>query len=93
MPKYWSFSFSISPINEYSVLISFRTDWFDLLAVQQIFTGCLLDAEPSDSIGDISDEVQPSSFKGFLSVCRDHKMMSLAHCDGSKESHKDKHFM
>ena len=33
-PKYWSFSFSISPSNEYSVLISFRTDWFDLLAVQ-----------------------------------------------------------
>ena len=33
-PKYWSFSFSISPSNEYSGLISFRTDWLDLLAVQ-----------------------------------------------------------
>ena len=33
-PKYWSFSFSISPSNEYSGLISFRIDWFDLLAVQ-----------------------------------------------------------
>ena len=33
-PKYWSFSFSISPSNEYSRLISFRIDWFDLLAVQ-----------------------------------------------------------
>ena len=32
--KYWSFSFSISPSNEYSGLISFSTDWFDLLAVQ-----------------------------------------------------------
>ena len=32
--KYWSFSLSISPSNEYSGLISFRTDWFDLLAVQ-----------------------------------------------------------
>ena len=32
--KYWSFSFSISPSNEYSGLISFRIDWFDLLAVQ-----------------------------------------------------------
>ena len=32
-PKYWSFSFSISPSNEYSGLISFRIDWFDLLAV------------------------------------------------------------
>ena len=33
-PKYWSFSFIISPSNEYSGLISFRTDWLDLLAVQ-----------------------------------------------------------
>ena len=33
-PKYWSFSFSISPSNEYSGLISFRMDWFDLLAIQ-----------------------------------------------------------
>ena len=33
-PKYWSFSFSISPSNEYSRIISFRMDWFDLLAVQ-----------------------------------------------------------
>ena len=33
-PKYWSFSFSISPSNAYSGLISFRIDWFDLLAVQ-----------------------------------------------------------
>ena len=33
-PKYWSFSFSISPSNEYSGMISFRIDWFDLLAVQ-----------------------------------------------------------
>ena len=33
-PKYWSFSFSISPSNEYSQLFSFRIDWFDFLAVQ-----------------------------------------------------------
>ena len=33
-PEYWSFSFSISPSNEYSGLISFKIDWFDLLAVQ-----------------------------------------------------------
>ena len=33
-PKYWSFSFSISPSSEYSRLISFRIDWFDLLAIQ-----------------------------------------------------------
>ena len=33
-PKYWRFSFNISPSNEYSGLVSFRTDWFSLLAVQ-----------------------------------------------------------
>ena len=35
-PKYWSFSFNISPSNEYSGLISFRIDWLDLLAVQGV---------------------------------------------------------
>ena len=36
-PKYWSFNFRISPSDEYSGLISFRTDWLDLLAVQRTF--------------------------------------------------------
>ena len=40
-PKYWSFSLSISPPNEYSGLISFRTDWFDLLAVQRTLKSLL----------------------------------------------------
>ena len=40
-PKYWSYSFSISPSNEYSGLISFRISWFDLLAVQGILKGLL----------------------------------------------------
>ena len=35
LPKFWSFSFSISPFNEYSGLVSFRIDWFDLLEVQE----------------------------------------------------------
>ena len=39
--KYWSFSFSISPANEYSGLISFRMDWLDLLAVQGTFKSLL----------------------------------------------------
>ena len=40
-PKYWSFSFSISPSNEYSGQISFRIDWFDLLAVQETLKSLL----------------------------------------------------
>ena len=40
-PNYWSFSFSISPSNEYSGLISFRTDWLDLLAVQRTLKSLL----------------------------------------------------
>ena len=40
-PKYWSFSFSISPSSEYSGLISFRTDWFNLLEVQGILKSLL----------------------------------------------------
>ena len=38
-PKYWSFSFIISPSNEYSGLISFRMDWLDLLAVRRSLKG------------------------------------------------------
>ena len=44
-PKYWSFSFSINPSNEYSGLISFRIDWFHLLAIQ----GTLKSLQPHHS--------------------------------------------
>ena len=40
-PKYWDFSFNISPSNEYSCLISFRIHWFDLFAVQETFKSLL----------------------------------------------------
>ena len=40
-PKYWNFSFSISPSNEYSELISFKIDWLDLLAVQKTLKSLL----------------------------------------------------
>ena len=40
-PKYWSFSFNISPSNEYSGLISFRIDWLDLLAIQETLKSLL----------------------------------------------------
>ena len=45
-PKYWSFSFSISPFSEYSELISFRIDWYDLLAIQETLKSLL---QPHDS--------------------------------------------
>ena len=40
-PNYWSFSFNISPFNEHSELISFRIDWFDVLAVQRTLKSLL----------------------------------------------------
>ena len=49
-PKYWSFSFSISPSNEYSGLISFRMDWLDLLAVQGTLRSLLQHHSPKASI-------------------------------------------
>ena len=49
-PKYWSFSFNISPSNEYSGLISFRTDWLGLLAVQGTLKSLLQHRSPKASI-------------------------------------------
>ena len=49
-PKYWGFSFNISPSNEYSGLISFRIDWFDLLVVQGTLKSLLQLHSPKASI-------------------------------------------
>ena len=49
-PKHWSFSFSISPSNEYSGLISFRIDWFDLLAIQGTLKNLLQHHSPKASV-------------------------------------------
>ena len=49
-PKYWSFSFSISPFNEYSGLISFRMDWLDLLEVQGMLKSLLQNHSSKASI-------------------------------------------
>ena len=49
-PKYWSFSFNISPSNEYSGLMSFRMDWLDLLAVQGTLESLLQHHSPKASI-------------------------------------------
>ena len=62
-PKYWSFSFSISPSNEYSGLISFRIDWFDLLAVQ----------------GTLKSLLQHHSSKGSVLQCSAFFIVQLSH--------------
>ena len=68
-PKYWSFSFSISPSNEYWGLISFRMDWFDLLAVQRILKSLLQHHSSKASI------LQRSTF--FMLVQLSHPYMTI----------------
>ena len=62
-PKYWSFSFSISPSNEYSGLILFRMDWLDLLAVQ----------------GTLQSLLQHHSLKPSILWCSDIYIIQLSH--------------
>ena len=62
-PKYWGFSFSISPSNEYPGLISFRIDWFDLLAVQ----------------GTLTSLFQHHSLKASILQCSAFCMVQLSH--------------
>ena len=62
-PKYWSFSFSISPSNEYSGLISFRMDWLDVLAVQ----------------GTLKSVLQHHSSKASILRCSAFFMVQLSH--------------
>ena len=61
-PKYWSFSFSISPSNEYSGLISFKIDWFDLPAVQ----------------GTLKNLLQHHNLKASVRPCSDFFMVQLS---------------
>ena len=62
-PKYWSFSFSISPSNEYSGLISFRMDWLDLLAVQ----------------GTLKSLLQHHNWKASILLCSAFFVVQLSH--------------
>ena len=62
-PKYWSFSFSISPSNEYSGLTSIKMDWFDLLAVQ----------------GTLKSLLQHHSLKALILQCSAFFMIQLSH--------------
>ena len=63
--RYWSFSFNISPSNEYSGLISFRIDWFDFLAVQGTLKGLL----------------QQHDLKASVHWCSTFFMVQLSHLD------------
>ena len=67
-PKYWSFSFNISPSNEYSGLISFRMDWLDLLAVQGSLKSLLQQHSSKASILQCLAMVQPWLAYGKNSV-------------------------
>ena len=71
-PKYWNFSFSICPSKEYSGLISFRTDWFDLLAVQGTLKSLLQHHSLKASV------LQHSA---FLTVQLSHPYMSTGSLD------------
>ena len=62
-PNYWSFSFSISPSNEYAGLISFRMDWLDLLAVQ----------------GTLKSVLQHHSSKASVLLCSAFFMVQFSH--------------
>ena len=66
-PKYWSFSFSISPFNEFSSLISFRVDWFHLLTVQGTLKSLLQHHNSKASIL----HVQPSFYGPTLTSIHD----------------------
>ena len=60
-PEYWSFSFNISPSNEYSGLISFKIDWFDLLAVQETLKNLLQHRNSKASIFSIQLSLESNS--------------------------------
>ena len=66
-PKYWSFSFSISPSNEYSGLIPFRMDWLDLLAVQGT-----LKSPPAPHFKSINFSVLSFLYNQTLTCIHDH---------------------
>ena len=67
-PKYWSFSFSISPSNDYSGLISFRMDWLDLLAVQ----GTSQDSSPTAQFKSINSLALSFLHSPTLTSIHDH---------------------
>ena len=94
-PKYWSFSFSVSPSNEYSGLISFRIDWLNLLAVQGTLKSVLQHHSLKESIlqhsaffmvllyglTSIHDYWNNHSFD-YMDLYQQHDICFLTHCLG-----------
>ena len=78
-PKYWSFSLSISPSNEYSGLISFRIDWFDLLAVQglsRVLSNTTVQKHKESSAFFISDSSHPFVYYMYI-ILNTHQYANL----------------
>ena len=71
-PKYWSFSFSIIPSNEYSGLISFRMDWLDLLAVQGTLKSLLQHHSSKASILQRSAFFMDAILTSAYDYCKNH---------------------
>ena len=70
-PKYWSFSFSISPSNEYPGLISFRMDWLDLLAIQETHSQ---ESSPTPQLKSINSSALSFPYSPTLASIYDHSL-------------------
>ena len=73
-PNYWSFSFSISPSNEYSGLISFRIDWLDLLAVQGTLKSLLQHCSSKASIFQYSAFFIVQLSRAYMTIEKNHSL-------------------
>ena len=85
-PKYWSFSFSTSPSNEYSMLISFRIDWFDLLCCTRVSQRSS-PAHQVEGINSLAASLLDSST--LTTICkywRDHSLNYMDLCQQSEDS-------
>ena len=71
-PKYWSFSFNISPSNEHSGLISFRMDWLELLAVQGTLKSLLQESSPKPQFKSINSLVLSFLYSPTLTSIHDY---------------------
>ena len=82
-PKYWSLSFSISPSNEYSGLVSFSIDWFDLLPVQGTVKSLLQHHRSKASILQCSAFFIVQLSHPYITTCMDHNKLENSSRDGN----------